>query len=105
MKTWTIPVAKEQKFAANEYVSACYSILCVTPMDNSPYGMIVADSNGNGVYDAGSDAVVFDPKPYGQTWLKGCGRWHEVEIIGEVPTQNNGFVTAFQNNLVTPVYY
>ena len=29
MKTWTIPVATAQQFAANDYVSACtYEILC-----------------------------------------------------------------------------
>ena len=94
MKTWNIPTAVAQRFAANDSVSACYNVLCVTPLNNAQFGMIV-DASGE---------VVYDPKPDGQTWLRGCGGTHEVEIIGDLPTVN-GYVTAFKDNPEMPVFY
>jgi len=92
MKTWTLPTAIATKFAANDSVSACYNIWCVTPGNNSPYGALVADSNGNGVYDEGVDQIVYNPQDYGgATWLAGCGGQHDVRLDGALPT-NNGFV-------------
>lgn len=108
MKTWTIPVATAQQFAANEYVSTCYNVWCVTPQNNSPFGALVADSNGNGTYDEGVDQVVYNPQDYGpSTWLGGCGGQHEVQLKGNLPT-NNGFVVptaVFSKCTVQPVYF
>jgi len=108
MKTWSIPAARTQQFAANEYVSACYNVWCVTPGDNSPFGILVADSNGNGAYDAGADQVIYNPQDYGEaTWLAGCGGKHDVRLEGDLPG-NNGFVipsAVFPNCSTQPVYF
>lgn len=103
MKMWTIPVAKGQKFVANEYISACYNVWCVTPLDNEYFGSLVADSNGNNVYDPGVDKVEYAPVAPA-AWVKGCGGKHEVRLQGNLPT-SNGFVTEFKENPVTPVYF
>lgn len=54
MKTWTIPVANAQQFAANEYVSACtLQIMCNFTIPNGAVYAKVAQGNtvdfdGNG---------------------------------------------------------
>ena len=58
MKIWNRPEAIAQQFAANEYVSACYNITCVTPNDNDWIKALYDDSNGNGVYDEGTDQAL-----------------------------------------------
>ena len=107
MKTWTIPAATTQQFAANDYVSTCYNIWCVTPQGNGPFAYLAADSNGNGVYDDGVDQKVFVPEAPA-TWMSGCGGQHEVRLEGELPT-NNGFVIGVNFSKVTtttaPVYF
>ena len=109
MKTWKIPEAKSQEFAANEYVSVCYNIWCVTPGNNTAFGALVADSNGNGQYDEGVDQMVYNPQDYGPaTWLKGCGGQHEVRLQGDALPTNNGFVIptkVFSKCSTAPVYF
>ena len=107
MKTWTIPEAKSQKFAANEYVSVCYNVWCVSPQNNSPFSSLVADSNGNGKYDEGVDQVVYVPEAPA-TWMSGCGGQHEVRLEGNLP-KSNGFMTGVNFSWVqtttAPVYF
>ena len=80
----------------------------MTPLDNSAFGALVADSNGNGVYDKGTDQVVYNPQDYGEaTWMAGCGGQHNVMLQGELPS-NNGFVVptdVFSKCSVQPVYF
>lgn len=101
MKTWTLPVAAAQKFAANEYVAACYQVYCGGPNDNAfANTMLYADTNANGKYDAGVDAGIVEP-PYEGAKFAGCGGYHRV--IGEGAPANNGFVE--HNGEYIPVFY
>lgn len=108
MKNWNKPEAIGREFAANEYISACYNVWCVTPNNNAQFGALAADSNGNGVYDAGVDQIVYNPQDYGgATWMKGCGGTHDVRLEGKLPS-SNGFVIptdVFSNCTTEPIYF
>ena len=107
MKTWTIPVAVGQQFVANEYVSACYTIKCTTPLNNATFQRLCADSNGNGIYDGNdTDKIVFLPEDYGMGVFSGCGGTHTIQIVGDVPTVANGFAVDKEKTHETePLYY
>ncbi len=45
MKNYVKPMMESEVFAANEYISACYSGNC------NISGEVYMDTNGNGVYD------------------------------------------------------
>jgi len=102
MKTWTIPAAAAQKFAANDYVSACYNIKCKA--DNSTewpgtcFTTAVMDTNGNGTYEAGTDEVFYQSGGF-----YCCNQYHVVKVNGEVPNQHNAFLIDTEGNTV-PVY-
>ena len=49
MKDYVRPMMKSEVFAANEYISACYSGNC------NISGAVYMDTNGNGNYDEGID--------------------------------------------------
>ena len=100
MKTWTLPVAVAQKFAANEYVAACYQIYCFGPQNNDDCDALYADTNNNGVYDAGIDETIVEA-PYGYSFY-GCNGYHRV--IGQVEPHANGFVKQ-TNDTYMPVFY
>ena len=98
MKNWIVPAANAQKFAANEYVSACYSVQCVTPNGNKNSTSLWAD-NGDGVFDESVDTLLAARAGYTFT---GCNGW--ITVIGEEkPSQFNGFVV--QNGEAIPVYW
>ena len=98
MKTWKYPVANAQKFAANEYVSACYSVQCVTPNGNKNSTSLWAD-NGDGQFDENTDTLLAARAGYTFT---GCNGW--ITVIGEEkPSQFNGFVV--QAGEAIPVYW
>ena len=99
MKTWTLPVAAAQKFAANEYVAACYQIYCGGPNGNASCYDLFADANANGIYDEG-DYSVANP-PYAGATFRGCGGYERV--VGEGVPTNNGFVR--QGEEYIPVFY
>ena len=107
MKTWTNPVATAQQFAANEYVSACYTVKCITPLNNATFQRLCEDSNGNGKYDGNDiDKVVFLPESYGMGVFSGCGGTHTIKIVGDVPTVANGFAVDKEKTHETePVFY
>ena len=106
MKTWNRPAAIGQQFVANEYVSACYNVWCVTPNGNAKFTYLYADSNGNGTFEPGVDELLFDATSIPKNehfW--GCGGQHEVIIQGDLPT-NNGFVAPLEDPYdVTPYFY
>ena len=106
MKAWTAPVAKAEEFVANDYVSACYKVWCVTPNGNAKFTYLYEDTNMNGTFEAGQDALVFDATSIPKNehfW--GCGGQHEVIIRGPLPT-NNGFVAPLEDpNAVTPYFF
>ena len=99
MKTWTLPVAAAQKFAANEYVAACYQVYCGGPNGNGSCYNLFADNNGNNQYDEGETSIA-NPPYEGATFI-GCGGYHRV--IGERVPANNGFV--LQGEEYIPVFY
>ena len=106
MKTWKLPIAVGQTFAANEYISACYSVLCTTPHGNKKYTHCYDDINLNGLYDEGIDTVVADIKAdFGKDWFKGCNRRHVVVVHGDLPTNNAVVVDAQGNNPTAPCFY
>ena len=90
MKTWTLPIAEAQEFAANDYVSACYRIYCGGP-NNNAYCEDLLDNN---------DVSVANP-PYEGARFKGCGGYHRV--YGEGTPANNGYV--LQDGESIPVFY
>ena len=107
MKTWKMPVAVAQKFAANEYVSACYMIKCTTPLNNARFSLITGD-NGDGVYNAADDPIVLNPQDYGANYktIFWCGGYHDVTIVGDLP-KNNGFAVVIkdESDRAEPVFY
>lgn len=100
MKTWTLPVAAAQKFAANEYVAACYQVYCGGPNGNASCSDLFADENGNREFDADVDYSIANP-PYAGATFRGCGGYHRV--VGEGVPENNGFV--LQGEEYIPVFY
>ena len=106
MKIWSNPVAIAQQFAANEYVSACYSVLCTTPHGNKKYTHCYNDVNLNGLYDEGVDTLVADVKAdFGMDWFRGCNGRHDVVVHGDLPTNNAVVVDAQGNNPTAPCFY
>ena len=93
MKIWTRPAAVAQKFAANEYVSACYQVYCAGPNDNAYCTNLYA-----------SDGVtsIANP-PYEGAMFKGCGGYHRV--VGEGVPANNGYVEFEIGGEQYPVFY
>ncbi len=76
MKTWNAPVAVGQRFAANEYVSACTAtIKCDLDMNGYLIYMIPY-----------SDPVVIahNGAEYTELPYKACGEEHSVELGGEL---------------------
>ena len=71
MKTWTIPVATAQQFAANDYVSACgYEILCDISTPDGIKHLQIPDS-----FDWDQDGTVdYNGTSYGSA----CGEKHVV---------------------------
>ena len=106
MKAWNAPRGFILQFAANDYVSACYNVYCATPRNNMKFHFIIDDTNGNGVYDAGSDTVVFNSKDYHASNINvwGCGGYHTVQIQGDLPTAN-GFAIKDNGTIVEPILW
>lgn len=76
MKTWTMPVAFAQKFAANEYVSACtYEILCDLELPEGAKCLQIP-----GPFDYNQDGVVDDPA---NNYYSPCGAKHSVATSTE----------------------
>ena len=105
MKTWTIPVATAQQFAANEYVSACYKLSCAawpawikgegdgawTLIDN-----LYEDTNGNGQWDG---------KDVDKLIISGvctCGAEMEDHVVGD-PNMPNSFMEI--DGEIIPSYF
>ena len=75
MKTWTIPVATAQQFAANDYVSACTATIeCDVPL-NGYYRYILKFDEPFHTYDG---------KTITQMNYNPCGYEHDVDINGEL---------------------
>ena len=101
MKTWTIPVAVGQQFAANEYVSACLNVRCSVDGLKTGYTIVALDDNGNGVYDAGVDTALFDR---GGKLARCCDGYHPVTLNGDMPLESNGVVVRGSDGENIPVY-
>ena len=99
MKNWQLPVAAAEKFAANDYVAACWQIKCAGPNNNAYCTNLFADDNGNGQYDVGETSIA-NP-PYEGARFKACGGYQLVK--GEGEPQVNGFVE--QDGQYLPVFY
>ena len=106
MKNWTIPTAISQQFAANEYVSACYSVMCVSPHGNAKYTHCYYDTNSNGLYDEGVDTLALDIKAdFKFGWYRGCNGRHDVVVRGDLPTNNAVAVHKDGTNPTAPCYF
>ena len=91
MKYWNQPAAVCQQFAANEYVSACYKVRCITPNGNAAYRYLAADTNHSGAFDEGDD-IIFNPQKFNQRYVAGCSGTHVIQITGNPSDiQANGF--------------
>jgi hypothetical protein len=105
MKTWTIPVATAQQFAANEYVSACYKLSCAawpawingggdgawTFIDN-----LYEDTNGNGQWDGKDvDKLII-------SGVATCGAEMEDHVVGD-PNMPNSFMEI--DGEIIPSYF
>lgn len=101
MKTWTIPTANAQKFAANEYVSACFSVRCVTPNNNALGRYLYEDTNNSGTFEKDIDKCLFDPGIV----FDGCGGYHTVTIQGDPADLKNNCFIAMSNGEVIPYFY
>ncbi|MBE6659237.1 MAG: hypothetical protein E7604_12455 [Ruminococcaceae bacterium] len=105
MKIWTTPIARGQKFAANDYVSACYKMSCcawpawingegdgtLTYISN-----LYDDTNGNGQWDG---------KDVDKRIISGvatCGAEMENHVVGD-PNKPNSFIEI--NGEVIPAYF
>ena len=99
MKTWKNPVAVAQQFAANEYVSACYRVRCITPNNDDYTWGIYADNDKDGVYNPDIDSVVWESKTHAVT---GCRGYHEV--TGQAAPDANG-ICRQANQTYYPIFY
>ena len=78
MKKWTQPLAKVEKFEANEYVAACWTVSCSIPAeDPNGYDPFRIGDTGNlhrAQYCGAADAFVVNVDdngiPYGLTEIK-----------------------------------
>ena len=96
MKTWKMPAANAQQFAANDYVSACFKMTCEAwskwmdeaGVENGDWVLIdnlYDDTNGNGKWD-GKDVdklIISGPAT--------CGHEMEGHVVGD-PTKPNCFM-------------
>ena len=67
-KEYVQPIIEEEKFVANEYIAACWSIAC-----NFPYGYGYFEKNGIPGYQKGEDEYI--------TSGYGCDKKHEANGI------------------------
>ena len=75
MKTWTIPAAAAQKFAANDYVSACTATIeCDLPIPEGWYKLRINFPEPIPTIKGMLDTVVYNP----------CGEKHDVDVHGEL---------------------
>lgn len=94
MKTWKMPAANAQQFAANDYVSACFKMSCKawptwingggdgtwTLIDN-----LYDDTNGNGQWDGKDvDKLII-------SGVATCGAEMETHVVGD-PNKPNCFI-------------
>ena len=100
MKNWTIPVATAQKFAANEYVSACYKMKC--SLDDELFYRIWKDTNGNGVFDENTDKTIIGGGDYD---IFGCCEGYITASFPDFPTANAYASVNPTTNESVPVFY
>jgi hypothetical protein len=98
LKTWNVPAALAEGFAANEYVAACYNIRCSVNGEQTRYRLAAWDTNENGVYDEG-DKVFFDA---GTGYFCVCGGYHPVKLTGDMPMEHNGFLVEKNTGNAVP---
>ena len=101
MKTWTIPVATAQQFAANDYVSACFKMSCKAwpASGNGGDGTWVyisnlyADTNGNGQWDGKDvDKLII-------SGVATCGAEMETHAVGN-PNKPNCFLDLGSGDII-----
>lgn len=74
MKTWNIPVAVAQKFAANEYISACTATInCNLNMSDYAVYWIPYD-----------EPVIVNGETYDELPYTACGETHDVALNGQL---------------------
>lgn len=84
---WETPRIVVEKFAPNDYISACYEVTCITPNNNASFNYIYEDSNGDGQLDRGDRPL-----------LSASFRGDAVKEHTQTYPSNNGFVVDWQGN-------
>lgn len=84
---WETPRIVVEKFAPNDYISACYEVTCITPNNNASFNYIYEDSNGDDQLDEGD-----------QLLLSASFRGDAVKEHTQTYPSNNGFVVDGQGN-------
>ena len=78
---WETPRIVVEKFAPNDYISACYEVTCITPNSNASFNYIYKDSNGDGRLDWWGDQLL----------LSASFRGDAVKEHTQTYPSNNGF--------------
>lgn len=85
---WETPRIVVEKFAPNDYISACYEVTCITPNNNASFNYIYEDSNGDGQLDWWDDKLL----------LSASFRGDAVKEHTQTYPSNNGFVVDWRGN-------
>ena len=85
---WETPRIVVEKFAPNDYISACYEVTCITPNNNASFNYIYKDSNGDGRLDWWGDQLL----------LSASFRGDAVKEHTQTYPSNNGFVVDWWGN-------
>lgn len=91
-KVWQEPKVMVQPFVANEYVAACWKIMCNVP---SGYGYIEKTSQKG--YDKNDTLLTGTSWTGGPNYVHGCGVWHTgvQGVPDDGPTANAKWHAAF----------
>ena len=104
MKTWKIPAANAQQFAANDYVSACFKMSCKAWYPSMPdtdgtwsyISNLYDDTNGNGKWDGKDvDKLII-------SGVATCGAEMEEHVVGD-PNKPNCFIDLGTGDIL-PAY-
>lgn len=105
MKTWNIPAATAQQFAANDYVSACSAVI--------DCNVALVDGFGYYHHDYGKTIECVGAGPRTHGYYSPCGEKHDVSIHGELvehtftqgykPDENGKYNTNIRIDLAEPI--
>ena len=92
---WEKPRAEVQAFVADDYVAACWDVLCDGPAVTILGRWVYQDNNGNKEWDSDEPILSYDAYGDNQTYL--------VKTEGDAPSYNAMVYKPFETDY--PVYY